>query len=70
MSNSGKPGSPTGRQPEGGQQQDSGRAGERRSQPAFGPEEAEAVAAAQEEAVEEGRLPPSRDQARPGGSAP
>jgi hypothetical protein len=38
----------------------------RRSQPAFGQEEAEAVADAQEEAVEQGLLPPSRDEAGPG----
>jgi hypothetical protein len=35
--------------------------------PAFGHEEAEAVADAQDEAVEEGALPPSQDDAGPGG---
>ena len=37
-----------------------------RSQPSFGPEEAEAVADAQDQAVEQGGLPPSRDEAEPG----
>jgi hypothetical protein len=34
--------------------------------PSFGHEEAELVADAQEEAVEQGGLPPSRDEAEPG----
>ena len=37
-----------------------------RSQPSFGPEEAEAVADAQDQAVEQGGLPPSQDEAQPG----
>jgi hypothetical protein len=37
-----------------------------RTQPSFGPEEAEVVADAQDQAVEQGGLPPSRDEAEPG----
>ena len=37
-----------------------------RPQPSFGQEEAEAVADAQDQAVGQGGLPPSRDEAEPG----
>jgi hypothetical protein len=38
----------------------------RRSQPSFGPGEAEAVTDAQDQAVEQGGLPPSQDEAQRG----
>lgn len=63
MTDSREGGSRPAQQPEAGHQH--GRERVQQSQPSFGPEEAEAIAAAQDDAVEEGLLPPSRDESGP-----
>jgi hypothetical protein len=58
-------GPPAVQQPEAEHQQEPGQAVTQRRSPQFGHAEAQVVAAAQEEAVEQGLLPPSQDEAGP-----
>jgi hypothetical protein len=58
--------SPAARQPEAEHQEGPEHAVAQRRSPQFGYAEAQVVAAAQEEAVEQGLLPPGQDEARAG----